>query len=306
METMRTNEVPLVDLVERLDTFFKIFKDPAFTRFLPRAYEKVGFDFKKVFEPEFCGLFNGLMLKGSDKVQEVFCIAFPTPDVLRTILDTMTSDTLIFTHHPIDMMVSGTGFLPIEVDLLRQLQEREISIYSIHAPMDVHNELGTNAAIVQALGITVSESFAKYGKGFAGRIGVTEQVTFQTFLQRVGDIFGVVPKIGGGEIETVNKIAIVAGGGDEVDLMEEAQQKECDVYLTGEWFTRGRPTDKDGREWAIGNDKACKAFAKRTGMSLVAVSHAASEFLVMKHQMIQWFEKLGLKATAIQQKDWWR
>jgi hypothetical protein len=197
------------------------------------------------------------------------------------------------------MMTGSAGFLPIEAGLLKELQERRVSVYSMHAPMDTHTGIGTNAAIVKALGIEVTESFAPYGNGFAGRIGTIKRVTFRTFVGRIKRIFEVEPIIGGVKIENVYKIAMVAGGGDEVKLMREVEQKGCDVYLTGEWFTRARPTDEEARRWAIENDIACREFAEKTRMGLVAVSHAASEFLAMKLQMVQWFRKLGLESIAV-------
>lgn len=306
METMSKKEISLSQLVERLDSTFGLYKDPAMQKFFPSVYEAAGIDCRAFFEKDFLEVFNGLMLKGSSRVQEVFCIVFPTPDVIREILSLATHDTLIFTHHPIDMMTGGVGFLPIAIDLLRELHERQVSVYSMHAPMDTHTGIGTNAAIAKALKVVGVESFAPYGEGFAGRIGTIKRVTFSTFIERLERTFGVEPKVGGGRINNVNKIAIVAGGGDEVKLMREAEQKGCDVYLTGEWFTRTRPIDEEARKWAIDNDIACREFAEKTRMGLVAVSHAASEFLVMKLQMVQWFEKLGLESIAVPQRDWWR
>lgn len=262
-----------------------------------------------MFEKGFCKLFNGLMLKGSPIVKEVFCISFPTPAVLRTILDTMTGNTLIFTHHPIDMITGGKGFIAIDLALLEKLKKRNVSIYSVHAPLDIHQQLGTNSAIVEALSMKVVKSFAPYPKApnYAGRIGTIKPISFERFTGVLKDLFGISKlDIGGTEIAEVRKIAVVAGGADEVQLMEEAQNEGCEVFLTGEWYTRVTPTDKEGIEWAKRNNKECIKFSRETTMSLIAVSHAASEFLVMRTQMKKWLEDFGLRVTAVPQKDWWR
>lgn len=50
-----------------------------------------------------------------------------------------------------------------------------------------------------------------------------------------------------------------------------------------------------------------KAFAATTSMSLIGVSHAASEFLVMKTQMVDWFtQNCDVKAMTIPYSHWWR
>jgi len=42
-------------------------------------------------------------------------------------------------------------------------------------------------------------------------------------------------------------------------------------------------------------------------MSLIGVSHAASEFLVMKTQMSRWFaEHFSVKVALLPQQVWWR
>jgi hypothetical protein len=49
-----------------------------------------------------------------------------------------------------------------------------------------------------------------------------------------------------------------------------------------------------------------KGISLNANMLLVGVSHAASEYLVMKTQMKDYFENKGLPTTPIPQKDWWR
>jgi hypothetical protein len=50
-----------------------------------------------------------------------------------------------------------------------------------------------------------------------------------------------------------------------------------------------------------------EAFAQRTGMSLLGVSHAASEYSVMETQLPRWFsETFGLAVHPIREPQWWR
>jgi hypothetical protein len=58
-----------------------------------------------------------------------------------------------------------------------------------------------------------------------------------------------------------------------------------------------------GHEWAAGNRAACQAYAESTGMALLGFSHAATEFLVMKTQMADYFRERGLEVSCLEQAD---
>jgi hypothetical protein len=148
---LNSKPIPLCQLVGDLDRLFSVHEwegDPAMSRFLPRAYETMGYEWAALFEPNFCRRFNGLMLGSGDTVKRVYCAAFPSPDVLETVLIAAGGAALLFLHHPIDMEVGGVGFLPVPPETLGRLRAQGVSVYACHAPMDCHNEIGTNASIV--------------------------------------------------------------------------------------------------------------------------------------------------------------
>jgi putative NIF3 family GTP cyclohydrolase 1 type 2 len=307
---MAAKDVSLDRLVRDLDSLFSLQEwdgDPAMSRFLPRTYEAMGHDWAALFEADFLRRFNGLMLRSGDRVRQVYCAAFPGPDVLEAVLAAVGGDALLFLHHPIDMEVGGVGFLPIRPETLERLRAQGVSIYACHAPMDCHDEIGTNASIVQALEVRVERSFARYGRGYAGRVGTIPPTTLDELVSRGKEIFGVGRvEIGGGHPARITRVAIVAGGGDDVELFQEAEELGAQAYITGEWTTRTTPADPEGREWAAGNRTACQAYAESSEMALLGFSHAATEFLVMKTQMADCFRQKGLEAICLAQSDWWR
>jgi putative NIF3 family GTP cyclohydrolase 1 type 2 len=302
--------VELKAIVRGLDTYYNIADwppDPAMKDWVPKTYAHAGYDYQEIFEPVFCEKYNGLMLRAGSEVNHVFCSAFATPDVMETIFASGASDALFFLHHPVDMEVCGRGFLPIKAPVIKELQNKRISIYACHAPMDCHDEIGTNAAIVEALGATVEKSFLEYGLGMAGRIGTIKPERTDSLLKRIMEIFDVRRlEIGGYITPEVTRIAIVAGAGDELEHLEDAREGLCDMYLTGEWYPRYTPTDDEGKERVARLKKEIFEYSRKTRMVLVGASHSASEFLVMKTQIKQYFESKGLSTTAVPQKDWWR
>jgi hypothetical protein len=240
-------------------------------------------------------------------VKHVFCSAFATPDVMQCVLGSSATDVLLFLHHPLDIEVCGVGFLPIPRPVVTELQEKRISIYSCHAPLDCHDKVGTNVAIAKALGVNIEKSYIEYGIGYAGRIGIIEQESTASLLKKIREIFGVSRlEVGGCLNREVSRIAIVAGGGDDPEHLKQAHDDSCDMYLTGEWYPRYTPLDNGGKERVARVTDEINDFSRNTRMVLVGVSHAASEFLVMKTQMKDYFESKGLPATPIPQKNWWR
>jgi len=305
-----TNKLSLNALTRELDELFFISDwegDPAFSHWLPRVYENIDYDYAATFESDFCQRFNGLMLRAAETVQEIYCAAFPDPHTLDRLLATTSGEALLFLHHPIDMEVAGSGFLPISPTTLDRLRAQGVSIYACHAPMDCHDEIGTNASIVQAFGIQIEASFAPYGKGFAGRIGTIDPTGLDQLVDKGKTIFGVDRvEIGGGRPDPITRVAVVAGGGDETELFEEALHLGAQAYITGEWYTRTTPDDATGRAWAEANRAACHSYAESSPMALLGFSHAATEFLVMTTQMADFFSHKGLRVVCLEQPDWWR
>lgn len=313
MEQLRGEEtmIKLSVATEKLDGFFgvkELESDPAMSRFVPMVYEPIGFDWKKEFEPDFVARCNGLMLRGAEDVSAIFCSVFPTSEVLAKFISQSQTGDLLFLHHPIDMQCGdprgelGRGFQPIAPKTIETMKSKELSVYACHAPMDCHREIGTNAAIVKALGAKVVDEFLPYGNGNAGRICEVSPLSTNQLISRAKSIFHIpYVDFAGRKHSKIARIAIIAGGGTDVEDIVEAEKNRAQGYLTGEITNR---VDNDyGRK----QRKEDEEYARKTKMSLIGVSHAASEFLVMETQMVQWLRRnLGIKAVTIPLEKWWR
>ena len=85
----------LAQLTELLDGTWDIRRsspDLVFSRIVPNLYQPRALDISSLFEPDFCARFNGLMLRGSDRIDRAFCAAFPTPEVINAALRQNASD----------------------------------------------------------------------------------------------------------------------------------------------------------------------------------------------------------------------
>ncbi len=93
----------LKEIEQSLNHLFQIEKygkDSAFSRFIPSVYDSIHFPWQQFFETNFVELFNGLMIRGAETVNNVFLAVFPTNDVLETFISQSTSGDLLFYAPP--------------------------------------------------------------------------------------------------------------------------------------------------------------------------------------------------------------
>jgi putative NIF3 family GTP cyclohydrolase 1 type 2 len=304
--------VGLDRIVAALDGLFDLDRaapDIAMSRHLPRVYEDAGVDWRAFVEPRFAERFNGLMHQGDAAVGTVYGACLPSAEVLDAWLAAAERGDLLVTHHPIDIR-NGTpendtwadGFVPISAAHRQAITARGLSMYSCHAPMDTSLRVGTAAAIVESFDGAVVDRFWPYGDGHAGLIADIPAITSAELVERSRDLFGVTTvEVEGRPRDDITRIAVVGGVGDHVDQMQAAEQRGAHAYLTGELHVR--------IEGEYGRRKFAdvKRFAARTGMTLIGVSHAASEHLVIETQLARWLHQtLSIDLRPIRELQWWR
>ncbi|KEK24581.1 Nif3-like dinuclear metal center hexameric protein [Bacillus gaemokensis] len=283
-------------------------KDSAFSRFIPAVYDPIDFPWQQFFEADFVDTFNGLMIKGAETVNTVFLAVFPTDDVLEKFISQSQPGDLLFMHHPIVMECgdplgkSGSGFVPIPAHYLQAIQDKELSIYTCHVPMDHHQTYGTSVAIAKALDATVIDGFAYDGKDIpCGLICEIPETTTQNLEQHLKELFHI-PYVDfeGKNHDSIKKIALIAGCGDKVDLLKEAEEKGAEAYITGEIHCH------IDNEYGRYKYSLIMDYVKETNMSLIGVSHSASEYLVKKTLMRDWFiANFDVDLVLLPQKKWW-
>jgi len=301
----------LKEIQHALDSLFQIKKygkDSAFSRFIPAVYDPIEFPWRQFFEADFVNTFNGLMIKGAETVNTIFLAVFPTDDVLEKFISQSKPGDLLFMHHPLVMECgdplgkSGRGFVPIPMHDLQTIKEKELSIYTCHVPMDHHQTYGTSIAIAKALEANIVDGFAYDGKDIpCGLICEIHETTTSNLEQRLKELFHV-PYIDfeSKHHESITKIAIIAGCGDKVDLLKEAEEKGAEAYITGEIHCH------IDNEYGKYKYSLIMDYVKETNMSLIGVSHSASEYLIKKTLMRDWFiENFNVDIVLLPQKKWW-
>jgi dinuclear metal center YbgI/SA1388 family protein len=157
---------------------------------------------------------------------------------------------------------------------LRALLDNDIALYSAHIPLDVHPELGNNAALAECLGVEIEGWFGNYRGiplGVHGRLNVPRDQLVQRLNSALSTEATLVP----GGPETVARVGIVTGAG--TGMLAAARDAGIDTFITGEG---PHHTFFDAMEW---------------GISLVFAGHYATEKLGVQFLAEHLGERFGLE-----------
>ncbi len=256
------------------------------------------------FRATFNGWING---EEQQSIDRVYLVVFPEQSLLDEIAleeeNRGSPGALVLTHHPCDMETSGRGFIPIPESQLDRFRNANTALYILHAPLDCDPEISTSGALADGLELKRVGVFAPYAGGNAGVIGEQPPEAFASFAERVRrlceiPIFLLDQSRFSGKL--VSRVAIVAGGGDDVSDLEQAQALGADTFLAGHWWTPHRGA------WADGNRKAIAELLPSLNMNLISASHDGSELVVFRDHLAPLIESFGVATRLIRQEDHWR
>jgi putative NIF3 family GTP cyclohydrolase 1 type 2 len=186
---------------------------------------------------------------------------------------------------------------------LDQMSAANISLYVLHAPLDCHPEISTSGALADGLGLKRTGVFAPYVGGHAGVIAERAPEPFAVFAERVRQLCEIpyfLPDQVRFSGRPVSRVAIVAGGGDDLADLKEAESLGIDTFLAGHWWT------PHAGDWADGNRAALAKLLPRLSMNLLSASHDGSELVVFRDKLSPLIESMGLEARLVRQADHWR
>lgn len=297
------------ELISKLDKYFNVaaFDESDDRRFFPPGYESI---FEQYADPGYVrGTWNGLMLRNSQKIDRIYTVVFPAPNVLDKIIawevERDAPGALIFSHHMVDYQESAAGFSHISEAHFEELREHKISYYTCHAPLDCHPEISTSTALANALRVRDQARFSAYIGGLAGVHGKVGPLGFHEFARKCAEATGL-PYLRYDTIRhngrPIMHVAIVTGVGGTPDVLREAISLGCDTLVTGEWWLFG-PGD-----WRIPYREAMRTFLTDANINLIGTSHYASEAVVMRDQIGLWVadHAPGIETIFVPQDDPWR
>ncbi len=177
----------------------------------------------------------GLVCDFAEEITKVYSAVFPTDEVLKQIIDSGTTDAMLFLHHPsIWDIRSNPTFKQMNPLLVKKLQERRVSIYNLHVPLDNYSDYSTSKTLADALNIEFVKPFAQYRGGLAGIIGKTKCKTVEELNTIFSKAVGHSTKLyfyGDSIID--GNIGIVAGGGNTMETVTELLDNNVKVLISG-------------------------------------------------------------------------
>jgi len=150
-----------------------------------------------------------------------------TPDLVQ--LAQLANVQLIITHH------DAWEFLnEMRTQSLLQLEQYGIAHLFVHAPLDCA-DFGQSATFLNLTGCNEIGRFDREGDLYWGRYGLLPNPQpFAEFERNLSGVLGEKPRLVRQEIATIQRVAVVTGGGCTTAELKQACDLGCDTYITGE------------------------------------------------------------------------
>lgn len=207
---------------------------------------------------DYPGAVNGLQVENRGRVRRIASAVDASLATVKLAIDARAD--LLIVHHGL-FWSSSAPWTGRRYELLRQLLDNNLAVYSAHLPLDAHPRFGNNALLCRALGLKqLKPFFPSKGKmiGMRGRLAVDRDELVTRLARAVG---GPVKLLPGGPTHC-RKIGVVTGGaGAELKLAAEAR---VDTFITGE-----------GPHWTF-------AQAEELGINVLYGGHYATETFGVK------------------------
>jgi dinuclear metal center YbgI/SA1388 family protein len=177
---------------------------------------------------DYDGAANGLQVENSGIVTR---IAATVDASLATVkLAIKARADLLIVHHGLFWSPSHpwTGR---KYELIRDLIENNIAVYSSHLPLDAHPKLGNNALLCAALGLRkVRPFFESHGQPIGFRANTS--ISRDELVARLARATGAKPRVIPGGPKLCRRIGVVTGGaGGDLKI---AAVEGVDTFITGE------------------------------------------------------------------------
>jgi dinuclear metal center YbgI/SA1388 family protein len=213
---------------------------------------------------------NGLQIENSGRVTRIGAAVDLST---RVLTQAQKHDVdLLIVHHGL----FWTGLRPIQGTLRRQLRiafEKDVALYSVHLPLDIHPRLGNNAQLVAALGLKRAEPFLEE-KGQRVGLKIRASLPRTELLRKLKKALNGPVKIFDFGPKQTRLIGVVTGAaGSEI---YRVANEGIDTFVTGE-----------APHWAA-------VAAEEIGVNLLLGGHYATEVFGVKALAAHLSERFGI------------
>jgi putative NIF3 family GTP cyclohydrolase 1 type 2 len=283
--------VKLDELVRELDRYFRIAEvenddwAPAFETVYDEPY------WREYVEPGYEGKWNGLIVRGEGEVERVVTCVFPSDRIVAGL----EPGTLLFSEHPLDF-ADEPGFLALSRESFETLKGRTCGFFHAHAPLDMHPEVSPSRLCAEGVGLEALEEYYPIADGIPGGAAIIGDTALS--IEGLAEAFRVFL---GPEIKVhvitrprheAGRVAVVAGGGAEADVLQASIDRGCQTYVTGNAATNCRI------DWVQEKVREFRELAEEADVALIDAMHYGME-KPPQLEMVSWFRRLGLPAEFV-------
>lgn len=244
---------------------------------------------KDFLSPNFKKRDMGLVCDFAKEINKVYTAVFPSDEVMQRILRDKIQDAMLFVHHPATWNIrkAPTTWQQMNRQLLQQFKEKKISIYNLHVPLDNYGDYSTGVSLAKVLSIKPKKPFAPYFGSLCGVFGRTQFDLVEDLKEKFEEAVNHKVKLYAyGDDKIRNKeVAVVAGGGDDLEILQEILKAGINTFITG---------------LSIKNDYSKKAheFAEKNKINILGGTHYSTEKFACI-SLVDYFKKLGLESEFI-------
>lgn len=246
---------------------------------------------REYVEPGYEGKWNGLMVRGTGEVERVVTCVFPSDRIVAGL----EPGTLLFSEHPVDF-ADEPGFLPLSRESLAALQERACGFFHAHAPLDMHPEVSPSRLCAEGVRLEALEEYYPIADGIPGGAAIVgdSELSLEGLAEAFRAYLGPEIKV---HVITrpryeAGRVAVVAGGGADVDILRASIERGCRTYVTGNAATNCRI------DWVQERVRAFRAMADDAEVALIDAMHYGME-KPPQLAMVEWFRARGLPAEFV-------
>lgn len=199
---------------------------------------------------------NGLQVEGKAQVEKIALGVSCNAKLFEAAKE--KSCDLILVHHGLLWEKRWQYLRGVQKQRVKFLFDHDISLAAYHLPLDAHPEIGNNSQGLQKLGVKRKGPFGFYDGQYLGFWGeLNGKVSLSKFKEQVNKVFGARSLFSSAGKMMVQSVAFVSGAGRSA--LEEAIEKEIDVYITGE------------------SNESVPALAEEAGINFLASGHYNTE-----------------------------
>ncbi len=175
---------------------------------------------------------NGLQIEGKPEVKKIVFAVDASIDTFKKAIKEKADMVLV--HHGQFWKSENPSLSGWVRERVEMLEDRNISLYVAHFPLDRHKEVGHNALLLKLMGAKIKEEFLESHEKNIGWIGERKTpIALDNIVKTLNSELNTKAKVLPFGKKNIRRIAVCSGGGNDEDFFEVLHMN-VDLYVSGD------------------------------------------------------------------------